>query len=434
MSEPVSNVEIEDVLASIRRLVSDENRPQLRSEPAKVPFKPSRLVLTPSLLVPVSTETARAPETESEAKPDFDLTDKPSLRTADAEKGQVVLHEVDDEPSESECYNLDADRESDLNPDHADELDAESGAVTEISDPERDDEPAGKAFQAPWMDPDSFLFDAASSADGSERRQDDETGEGTSADGVTQDEARESIDAQPAETSAEQAETPEADNSDLQDVALVVPLDESVENSTDILQLRAEQPSEDAVSEPPLKDVVEASAEDVNRDAGQEQLAAEETDAAPQKDASGRATTLGAKIAVLEAKIGQTDDQWEPDGEQGDDYAGTRVETIEWQDHASPDAEDASEGDSADDSVDDLVTETAAEQEAEPQQTASDADDALDVLDEGDAILDEESLRELVSDIVRQELQGALGERITRNVRKLVRREIHRALTAQDLE
>ncbi|MGI3170655.1 hypothetical protein ACRARG_16005 [Pseudooceanicola sp. C21-150M6] len=52
-------------------------------------------------------------------------------------------------------------------------------------------------------------------------------------------------------------------------------------------------------------------------------------------------------------------------------------------------------------------------------------------LDDG-AYLDEEILRDLVSEIVRQELQGALGERITRNVRKLVRREIHRALAAQD--
>ena len=51
-----------------------------------------------------------------------------------------------------------------------------------------------------------------------------------------------------------------------------------------------------------------------------------------------------------------------------------------------------------------------------------------------DAVLDEEALRELVADIVRQELQGALGERITRNVRKLVRREIHRALSAQDFD
>ena len=69
-------------------------------------------------------------------------------------------------------------------------------------------------------------------------------------------------------------------------------------------------------------------------------------------------------------------------------------------------------------------------------------DDASDALSEGDdaplgldeALIDEEALREMVSDIVRQELQGALGERITRNVRKLVRREIHRALASQELE
>ena len=53
--------------------------------------------------------------------------------------------------------------------------------------------------------------------------------------------------------------------------------------------------------------------------------------------------------------------------------------------------------------------------------------------DDAASLLDEDTLRDMVSDIVREELQGALGERITRNVRKLVRREIQRALTAQDL-
>jgi hypothetical protein len=48
--------------------------------------------------------------------------------------------------------------------------------------------------------------------------------------------------------------------------------------------------------------------------------------------------------------------------------------------------------------------------------------------------LDEEALHQLVVDIVRQELQGALGERITRNVRKLVRREIHRVMMTQDID
>lgn len=59
---------------------------------------------------------------------------------------------------------------------------------------------------------------------------------------------------------------------------------------------------------------------------------------------------------------------------------------------------------------------------------------AHSLFDEDDTFLDEEMLRELVTDIVRQELQGALGERITRNVRKLVRREIHRALSSHELD
>ena len=52
--------------------------------------------------------------------------------------------------------------------------------------------------------------------------------------------------------------------------------------------------------------------------------------------------------------------------------------------------------------------------------------------DIGGTIVHPEALRELVADIIRQELQGALGERITRNVRKLVRREINRALDIKD--
>ncbi len=48
--------------------------------------------------------------------------------------------------------------------------------------------------------------------------------------------------------------------------------------------------------------------------------------------------------------------------------------------------------------------------------------------------IDEETIREIVSEMVRAELQGDLGDRITRNVRKLVRREIHHALTTRELD
>lgn len=49
------------------------------------------------------------------------------------------------------------------------------------------------------------------------------------------------------------------------------------------------------------------------------------------------------------------------------------------------------------------------------------------------ALPDKDALRKMVAQLMREELQGELGERITRNVRKLVRREIKRALAARDL-
>ena len=51
MSEPMKNAAIEDVLSSIRRLVSEDTRQvKTDSEPA-AEQKPPRLVLTPSLRV-----------------------------------------------------------------------------------------------------------------------------------------------------------------------------------------------------------------------------------------------------------------------------------------------------------------------------------------------------------------------------------------------
>ena len=124
--------------------------------------------------------------------------------------------------------------------------------------------------------------------------------------------------------------------------------------------------------------------------------------------------TLGSKIAALETVIGKTDDQWEPDDTGDSDYSGTEAPAMIWDDADPMETVD-------DDAV--PVADTVAD--FEPQDGFSQS---------VDDILDEEALRDIVSDIVREELQGALGERITRNVRKLVRREIHRALAAQDLE
>ena len=69
-----------------------------------------------------------------------------------------------------------------------------------------------------------------------------------------------------------------------------------------------------------------------------------------------------------------------------------------------------------------------------PSETSEDVEEGGNFLADDEAMMDEEALREMVGDLVREELQGVLGERITRNVRRLVRREIQRAMAMRDLE
>lgn len=61
-------------------------------------------------------------------------------------------------------------------------------------------------------------------------------------------------------------------------------------------------------------------------------------------------------------------------------------------------------------------------------------EEAAEIFSDAEEVFDEAALRGLVAEIIRQELQGELGERITRSVRKLVRREIGRALASRELE
>lgn len=89
---------------------------------------------------------------------------------------------------------------------------------------------------------------------------------------------------------------------------------------------------------------------------------------------------------------------------------------------------------------------------AEPVEEAQDDSDDADIVDEplsltGDdkvssdepepeieinGSLSEEEIRALVSKIIKEELKGPMGERITRNVRRLVRREISQALSENE--
>lgn len=193
----------------------------------------------------------------------------------------------------------------------------------------------------------------------------------------------------------------------------------------------------------------EAEAENAPQDSGMpEGFEAEQAEGAAPMDIP---TELSAQAAEFEALVAGRDDQWEPDGVSDDDYAGgAAASPLNWSetDEAETEAERADleeteAAPSADpdwEEADDLASERhvqdwqdAEEVAARPITPAPEVDRGEGLLMD-DAVLDEEALRDLVAEIVRQELQGALGERITRNVRKLVRREIHRALTSQDFD
>lgn len=200
-------------------------------------------------------------------------------------------------------------------------------------------------------------------------------------------------------------------------------------------------------------------------------------------DETGR-RNLEARIAELESVISDAGvQQWEPDGEVGSPNEGGAVDALPWNAEYPADSEEVAvqalvkedgdqdltlDADTVDDLGDEPIEEARialdVEEDFEPddyeptpltpdldweiaqsededvvQTYAPEADD--DPAPQGepeytgtDILVDEAMLRELVSEIVRQELQGPLGERITRNVRKLVRREIMRALTSQTLE
>ena len=219
---------------------------------------------------------------------------------------------------------------------------------------------------------------------------------------------------------------------------------------------------------------------------------ADDTAKADDADATGQAT-LETTIAELEAAVTESYDEWEPDGTDGplessvtsaflykldarqakateakstEDTVADAVtdhiaETISDEiarglpanDAIAEDAENDAELVEVDasaalaysdlhfDEVYDPVAEAtadAAEKELGDifgDELAEDSDDqSFDVATTSNAqLVDPDALRSMVSEMIRAELQGEMGERITRNVRNLVRREINRVITEQDV-
>ncbi|MDO9526192.1 MAG: hypothetical protein Q7J57_11790 [Gemmobacter sp.] len=97
MSDRMSNVEIEDVLSSIRRLVSDDLRPAAAQDIAKE-TPPPRLVLTPALRVLPDEVPGKPAPMVADAEPD-------SLEARIAELEQLLaVRSGDFEPDEGDSF------------------------------------------------------------------------------------------------------------------------------------------------------------------------------------------------------------------------------------------------------------------------------------------------------------------------------------------
>ncbi|AML51578.1 hypothetical protein [Falsihalocynthiibacter arcticus] len=230
--------------------------------------------------------------------------------------------------------------------------------------------------------------------------------------------------------------------------------DEAPKENLEVLVLGAWQKTLD---ETPQENTPNEAVESLVQQSLKTQVEAE-SEMAAQVDAISasliRQSSLKATIAELEAAISKQGSVFEPDGSE---EVGSipENEPLQWQDadartklEALVAEPEVIELDAGPQEVDpDFVRRHAApvgvddfeeDEDPAPNFAHSEPDDLQEALDRdfgvNDLPIDEDALRDLVSEIVRQELQGALGERITRNVRKLVRREIHRIISSQEFE
>ncbi len=487
MSDPVTNVEIEDVLSSIRRLVSEEARPRRVPEVEA----PERLVLSPALRVadehdmgaadPVVTEpddggptaveppivltSLVEPEPEPEPEPEFepeatlaevesagDVTE-PDRGLSDAvQQGSLVLEpenradpdeddadldvdfgaeatlaEEDDAILLSQATADDTDLPEDPAPEdyaEAEQLAALRASLTDIlapaqevvnpTDTTSDDDHTG-AEDADLSIPESEA-EIAAGDDTLERKiatlenllHLQSHGVGYAHTDVPEPESRDTFEAFEAERDApdsaiDPALTDEVSFAELVDEALSLQEGEGAPEGTETTTVEASD-SPDGFGVPGESPEPENTAVAADKIPVDE---AEDVDAVVDETTlSDAMDTSTPDTSTVEEDL-QAADEAEPEVAGAAFLRHATAQPLDWEDHV-PGAGD--------------MPGAQADPLAERDPAAVPAD------------LDDEALQALVANLVRQELQGALGERITRNVRKLVRREIHRVLMSKEFD
>ena len=445
MSEPVTHAEIEDVLSSIRRLVSETGRAE---EPARPAAKPAtRLVLTPALRVPEA-EVARSDAAQHGGAAHSDaVTPRDAAFDAAPEQPQEpVMPQVNGTArngTATDKLTTQTDTADPQGEPHRDEA-ATSGPLNPqgVSPERAAPEQAGEAGdETSAQEPSRVLFRASAPVDAPRKPE------------LVRSAPSEAAMVDSSQQNEPVAEAPFVNVDDAEAQTF-----EEVERSAPILLNTKSAPrvpeterpeAAVAVADGALNETVagDAAGDDApwhdpearlydSLEPGAAAQAEQPASAEPQnmqREQSSRVAAVVRRIAELETagraepEAADQSSRRVPDINEDEieavPHSGPTVETIQWEDH-----QEQASGGASFASARDSVAENAREMAGDALTEA-----AMDRLAAHEDFLDEEGLRELVSDIVREELQGALGERITRNVRKLVRREIQRALATQEL-
>jgi hypothetical protein len=164
-----------------------------------------------------------------------------------------------------------------------------------------------------------------------------------------------------------------------------------------------------------------------------------EPQADPAADAEATPVDLARELAELEARVAETAGHWA--AETLADRISVPVEEYdEWEPADEPigvpfraRAAEAAETPAAEEPPIEAEVVRFSHAAAAPDEAPDETPDNV-ARPDAEALLDEKELRALVAEVLREELKGPLGERITRNVRKLVRREIAQALSNLDTD
>lgn len=548
MSEPETKIEIEDVLSSIRRLVSRDAgaarpmpvpppapaaQPEVAAQPAPLAAEAECLVLTPALRIgeedaeaaagiageheePVAEDpVAVGPEVESTAELDAEVEVAAEIGTA-AQAAPDTMAESGPEPVEAEILDFVAPALA-LDPALAEEAEAAAPVLTaeataEISVEAAVDTPAEPAAElvpetaaeaeigpahdasAPFLlqpsaavspsdirpfavvpasrpmteaevllaeaeaalaeagvvlEDASSAIDAAGEGDVALTEEIADPGAGTAIDlgdelsrlesTIAELEAavaESGFDFEPdtghpfaLEPEAAAAELPDAFDAEVRQAieapapeALAEPLAEEAAAPTEDLA-----PTEDPALAEPEADPLADSALDWSADAAEEALeAAAEAELLAQQD----------HVAELQAEMADP----ELPAETGPEESGVGMDwaeaTLNLARRTPPRRLAVSE---AEETVQSAATMRSSYEELR-EELGQDLDEVSELYEEElvpsyeDGLIDEAVLRDMVAQLVREELRGSLGERITQNVRKLVRREIQRALLGQDYD